>query len=74
MTTGLLRATTIGYSLDSRLRWNDGKGARMTEGEHKQREGLRLGDTPRPPAGSILHLLFSGLLLFVRGATSAHKI
>jgi hypothetical protein len=23
-----------------------------------------LGDTPRPPAGSILHFFFSGLLLF----------
>jgi hypothetical protein len=23
---------------------------------------LRLGDTPRPPAGCILHLFFSGLL------------
>jgi hypothetical protein len=57
---------TIVFSLDSRLRgndrWrsgNDRKGAGMTDGECKERgEKVKLGDTPRPPAGSILHLFF----------------
>jgi hypothetical protein len=25
---------------------------------------LKLGDTPRPPAGSILHLFFCGLIIY----------
>jgi hypothetical protein len=50
---------TIVYSLDSRLRGNDRKGAGMTDGGRKERgEKVKLGDTPRPPAGSILHLFF----------------
>jgi hypothetical protein len=30
---------------------------------------LKLGDTPRPPAGSILHLFFSGLYLSAQDHT-----
>jgi hypothetical protein len=34
----------------------------MTVGGHKERrEKVKLGDTPRPTAESILHLFFSGL-------------
>jgi hypothetical protein len=35
------------------------RGAGMTDGGRKERrEKVKLGDTPRPPAGSILHLFF----------------
>jgi hypothetical protein len=55
---------TIVYSLDSRLRGNDRGGsgndrkrAVTTDGGRKERkEKVELGDTPRPPAESILHL------------------
>ena len=50
---------TIGYSLDSRLRGNDRRGAGMTDGGCKDRGEKRSWGrhTPRPPAGSILHLI-----------------
>ena len=39
----------------------------MTEGGLKERgDFLKLGDNPRPPAGSILHLFLSDLLSMKR--------